>query len=161
MRDHKSGRLQNSAANTQWLCSQTASFSWKHVPGTLGHVFTKSIIGSWGRCFHWKFTPDESVLREIKSCLCWRSCLGPLRAGGRWERLLLLLGYPPAPPLTPRWHFPICCVASYALRSGLNCLQELIVQALRPQTTCQLVQVGVLLVCPSPTRGWGPHWGGY
>lgn len=68
---------------------------------------------------------------------------------------------PPAPPLTPRWHFPICCVASYALRSGLNCLQELIVQALGPQTTCQLVQVGVLLVCPSPTRGWEPHWGGY
>lgn len=64
------------------------------------------------------------------------------------------------PPLTPGWHFSTCCVAFCALRRGLNCLSELIVQALSPEPFGQLVHVVVLLVCPSPVRGWGPHGGG-
>lgn len=71
---------------------------------------------------------------------------------------------PPPPPRPATDHsvaFPhllcgfLCLEKWTKLSSGANCPGP------RAQTTCQLVQVGVLLVCPSPTRGWGPHWGGY
>lgn len=67
---------------------------------------------------------------------------------------------PPPPPPRPAtdhwWHFPTCCVASYALRSGLNCLQELIVQALGPKPLVSLFKLVSCLFVHHLQEAGGP-----
>lgn len=152
MRDHKSGRLQNSPGNTQWLSigSKTASFSWKQILLAPGFVLggKKSVIGSWDRL----------------KIYTWQ--LSIQRAGDRWEGFLLperledLLM-----PLTPCWQLVSCtvstrCAASGASRCGLNCPQELIVQAPGPELWSLIGSACFFRLMSCFGRGWRPHWDG-
>ena len=156
MRDHKSGRLQNSPRDTQWLslCS-TASFSWKQIILTPSIVLEKKkVLLAVGTEF---FIENLHLTAQHSE---GRGQVGGVVPASRVTSGPLM----PFKPLVDDW-WAACSllyVASCALRYGLNCVQELIVPAPQLWTIWSLIWLvwffRLIFFCVK--RGWGPHWGG-